>query len=330
MTLAYTNKNQIVNKNLFKIIKLKYFKIYNLYLIHNKFFRFCNTFDIVIIPVDMHHISFCILPYLPFRKFKVISWTPGIRASYNLRYNLQRKKTFYDYIYGSILKKSDAIIFYMKEPINFWNKSFNLNKIFIAHNTINVNYELIDPTLKKDIILFVGTLYKEKKIYELIYTYIRTLEHFDYKYLKLVIIGDGQEYLNLKKLIKERTLHHHIILKGEITNEHELADFFNRSIACVSPDQAGLSVLLSMGYGVPFITRYNAITGGERLNIINEVNGVFYNSEVELRNIFVDFINSPQKYLNYGNNAYNHYLDNATILHMYSGFSNAINYLSKN
>jgi glycosyltransferase involved in cell wall biosynthesis len=278
----------------------------------------------------MHHLSFCILPFLPFRKCKVISWTPGIRASYNLRYNLQRKKTFYDYIYGSILKKSNAIIFYMKEPINFWNKFLDLNKIFIAHNTINVNYELIDPTLQKDIILFVGTLYKEKKIYELIFTYIRTLEHFDYKYFKLVIIGDGQEYFNLKKLIKDKNLDNHIILKGKITNEQELAYFFNRSIACVSPDQAGLSVLLSMGYRVPFITRYNAITGGERLNISNGVNGILYNSQDELRNIFLDFIKSPQKYLNYGNNAYIHYIDNATILHMYVGFSNAINYLTKN
>ena len=295
-----------------------------MYFIKDNFFKFCNQFEVVIFSANLHYISFCFLPFLVTRKFKTISWSMGIRASYQLRFDLERKKKLIDFIYGCVLKYSDASIFYMKETISFWKNLLNYSKIFIAHNTIDVDYSLINKNVKKNTILFIGTLYKEKKIYELLNSYLNVNNDFNYI---LEIIGDGDELINLQEYILKYNLADKVILRGRILDENDLAKSFNRSIVCISPDQAGLSVLKSMGYGVPFITRVDAITGGERLNIKNRINGVLYKDEESLVSILNEIFMTPEYFLQLGENAREYYLEYATIEKMANGFIDSINYV---
>jgi len=83
----------------------------------------------------------------------------------------------------------------------------------------------------------------------------------------------------------------------------QISKLFTKSLLCISPNQAGLSVLKSMGYGVPFVARENAITGGERLNIINNSNGILYNSQAELVDIISNSFLNKQEYIEMGRNA---------------------------
>ena len=330
LTIGYINNNDFEYNTLIKFKKFNFFKICNIYIVKENIFSYCNNFDIVIFPCDMHHILFCCLPFNPLRNYKVISWTPGIRASYKVRFDLNRAKSINDYIYGFILKKCDALIFYMNAPKTFWKNFIDSKKIFVAHNTIDVNRNLLNFTKPKNTILFIGTLYKEKKIFELINAFIGTIiNNENFKIYKLEIIGDGDEFHKIKQIINDNNLSDNIILRGQITDEVEISHAFNRALLCVSPDQAGLSVLLSMGYGVPFVTRHNSITGGERLNIVNGINGILYNNEDDLNKIILDCFTKSDKYLTIGQNAYNYYLNNATIQHMYNGFFKAINFVIK-
>ena len=170
----------------------------------------------------------------------------------------------------------------------------------------------------------------KRKIFELINAFIGTIiNNENFKIYKLEIIGDGDEFHKIKQIINDNNLSDNIILRGQITDEVEISHAFNRALLCVSPDQAGLSVLLSMGYGVPFVTRHNSITGGERLNIVNGINGILYNNEDDLNKIILDCFTKSDKYLTIGQNAYNYYLNNATIQHMYNGFFKAINFVIK-
>jgi hypothetical protein len=56
--------------------------------------------------------------------------------------------------------------------------------------------------------------------------------------------------------------------------------YFSRALCCVSPGQAGLSVQKSFSYGVPFITSYYPVSGGEFTSIMEGVTGFYYDGSV--------------------------------------------------
>ncbi len=327
LTVSSVYKDKIHQDIKFKFKKIEIISIGPFKLIKNNFYQYCNSFDVVIFSPDLHYPSFCILPFLK-HNYKTIAWTIGIRASYTKRYDINGAKSVLDKIYGNILKKCDALIFYMNEPKKYWENKLDFDKIFVAHNTVEV-LNINNQTIKeKKRILFVGTLYKQKKIYELLDAFVQAKKKYPNE-LVLDIVGDGLEFNLIKKFIDENNLNNSIFLHGSIYDENRLCELFLNSLACISPDQAGLTVLKSMGYGIPFITRRNAITGGERLNIIDKTNGLFYDNYAELVEIIIKAAKEPNYFIDLGLNAKKHYNNFATINHMSNGFIRAIKYVIK-
>ena len=329
LTVAYTINNESEEILPFKTIKLNYSSVLGFKIIKKGFRKICNSFDVVIFMADLHYLSFWAL--LLFRtNTKLIPWTIGIRASYKRLYSLTAKKGVIDLIYGKLLNRFDSVIFYMQQPIPFWQGIINEEKIFVAHNTVDVLENGPKQMKQVNSIIFIGSLYKEKMIYELIEAYIFAKDNNNSKdFFTLNIIGKGDEYSNIETYIKEKKLTNSIFLLGPIYDEVKISKFFSKSILCISPNQAGLSVLKSMGYGVPFVTRKNSITGGERLNIINNFNGILYNSREELVDIISNAFLNKQEYIEMGRNAKEYYISNATPKHMVNGFIEAINYSNK-
>lgn len=326
LTVGYTRKNESNKVLPFNVKKLKSYLI-GPFVFVPCLHSFCSNFDVVIYMPDMHFISYIMLCFLK-RKYKLISWSIGIRASYSLRYDLDRPMTLLDRCFKLLLKKSDANIFYMKEPIAKWSHcGIDKSKLFVAHNTVAVNSIEIDSSFKKTI-LFVGSLYKEKKVDELIEAYETAfLEKGGEEGPILNIIGEGPEKVYLVSLLKQKGLEKQIILRGAIYDETVIAEYFKEALICVSPDQAGLSVLKSMGYGVPFITKKDAITGGEILNIENNKTGRLYQHRDELVKILQEVAEFPQKYIEMGILAMEYYKQNASISQMVQGFYDAISFV---
>ena len=81
-----------------------------------------------------------------------------------------------------------------------------------------------------------------------------------------------------------------------------------------------------MGYGVAFVTRKDAVTGGEITHIVNGETGVLYDKDSDLIEMMVESINIPEKYISIGISAYDYYNANATPKHMANGVLNAIYY----
>lgn len=287
-------------------------------------YKYANGFDLVCIVPDMHVVSYCLLPFLP-HKYKVTSWSIGFRVSYYHPYVTNRKHVFADRLFQSILTHCDASIFYMEKSKEFWQgTSLDMDKVFIAPNTTEVLHIEIDPEKKKNF-LFIGTLYKGKGLDLLLKAYKDAIDTAGIEN-ELHIVGDGKERKNVEVFVKENHLDGKVRLHGAIFDEKVLSIHLTNALLCISPTQGGLSVPKSMGYGVPFVTKHSAITGGEIYHITPGKNGIMYNQDEELSEILIDSSRNPQKYIEMGRKAKEYYDNHATIDHMASGVMEAFRF----
>lgn len=328
LTVGYTEKNEITESVNFEIVRIGTWKVKTLIIPKLGFKKFCDQFEVIIFVADLHQIGYCTLPFRC-RKFKVIPWTIGIRASYSRPYDLTRKKTFADHIYGRILSKADAVIFYMPLPIKFWKGIVDSAKIFVAHNTVPITpFERNAMVEDKGKILFLGTLYREKGVDKLLKAFA-SAKLSNSRLPDLEVAGDGPERKYLEDYATQLGIEASVHFLGSVYDEKKIRDLHFRAIACISPEQAGLSVLKSMGYGVPYITKRTAITGGELFNIENNVTGMIFNRDEDLEKILLDIGSNKKKYLEMGSRARKFYEENATTEKMAEGVFSAIKFVDK-
>lgn len=323
LTVSYSIDKDFKEEVDFKVTNLPGRQISRFFIHADNLHDYCKNFDVIIGIGDIGWLSLMRLLFLRKRNYKIILWGIGVRASYNSQYG---EKSFWNNVRYYLMDKADAVLFYSENPIDIYLKQgFNREKLHVANNTVYV--ENTKPIQAKDSIIFIGTLYKQKRIYELLHSYLKAKKQTD-KLPILNIIGGGDEYDNIKSWLSENNLTNDVYLLGKIFDEKTLSHYFNKSLACISPGQAGLSVLKSMGYGVPFITMQNAITGGEIFNIENNITGVLYERDEDLTGIILDIVENTPKYLEMGVKAKNYYNRYRKPKDMAQGIIDAIEYVS--
>ena len=326
LTVGYYEKDKSVEECRFKKVKLDSYKL-GPFICIKSLRRYCKQFNVVVFMDDLHALSYCLLPFGP-RKYKIISWGFGLRASYTRLYDVNRRHTFLDKVSRLVNESCDAAIFYMEKSKEFWRgTSFDMGKVFVAPNTTAVAPIEIIPSQKSNL-LFVGTLYEKKGIMSLLQAYQLAKKQAD-NIPMLHIVGDGADADKLKQYVADNGLSESVVFHGAIYDEKKLAIHFQNALLCISPHQAGLSVPKSMGYGVPFVTLRDAITGGEKYHITNGINGVFYEHDDDLVDIILNAASNPDKYVKLGMNAKAYYDKAATPKHMAQGAIDAINFVLK-
>jgi glycosyltransferase involved in cell wall biosynthesis len=222
-------------------------------------------------------------------------------------------------------KLNIPIIFYHREiKKKFVELGVPKKSCFIGNNTFHVEARKKAYKNEKNYFLFVGTLDKRKGLDICINAFKKVTKKYNTN-IKFIIIGDGDEYSNLLKLVSSLKLEKQIGLIGRINNTDELARYYENAIASVSYGQAGLSVLQSFAYGVPYITCEDAISGGEHKNIVHKVNGLLFDNQYSIEDAMHDLILDKDFTLKLGKNAYNYYSKFCTIEEMAKGFHEAIN-----
>lgn len=329
LTVLYFEKENIRQETLdaceFKTIYSPA-KQYGRFIILQKNIRkLCNKYDVVISIDSIQILSYSLLSLMP-RKFKLIYWSIGAPASRQRHYG-EASKLYY-VVSHFFEKRADALIFYSQAAVDLHNKQgFKGPRMFVAPNTTKAIKRELDSEPKESI-LFIGKLYLEKGLQLLLDAYkMASQESSDA--VPLIIVGGGKPLENIRKWVKDNKLEHKISVAGPIYSDEEKADIFMRSIACISPLQGGLSVLESMGYGVPYITDANAITGGEAFDIIDGINGLRVKdmSVEKLKDIILDIMDHKEKYYEMGRHAYEFYWEYRTIEHMAKGVLDAIEYV---
>ncbi len=286
--------------------------------------KLCNNYNIIINMFNIRYIDTWRLTLLKKKRFKVINWGIGVTSAKGFD-NCKK----FDFIRYYLARKSDALLFYSEYPIKkYLKQGVDKSKLFIAHNTIKTDVEPSINIKIKDSFIFIGTINKRKKLSELILA-LKLLKYKYKKNIKLIIIGEGPEKKNIEILVKKLRLDTNVEFIGQIRDKKMLKFYFEKALATISPGQAGLSVLESFAFGVPFVTKKDAITGGELFNIINGETGFLYNGqETELVNIMNLILTDKEKALIMCNNALKHYKEKRNIKVMTDGFYNAISFVN--
>ena len=306
----------------FKTIKLEETKLLRFSYKKPSLRKLLKQYDVAILPMDynMLDVDFCLT--FGRRPCKIITWGIGVPASYTVRFDdpkVQNRMPFF-------VKRSDAVLFYTEYPKNKYIKQgYSAEKMFVAPNTTAVNKIPIER--ERNSLLFVGSLYPAKQADKLVDAY-RLLKEEGMDLLPLHIIGEGSERQRLEQMVEEAVLKEKIFFHGAIYSDDELEKYYYSARAVISPDQAGLSVLKTMGYGVPFVTTKDAYTGGERLNIRHGETGVLMEDLKDLIETLKDIHDNPEKYADMGKNAYEYYWQYRRPEQMAQGFLDAINYVS--
>ncbi len=322
LTVTYSEGKEVsVPENVeFKVIYLEPFFKSERFIIQRKNVRkLAKNYDVVIAYGDITWLKFSTLPW--FNKQKIIFWTLGVSASYDSGYDAN---STWDKLRAFFYRQADAMAFYTTHPIDKYEKmGIPREKMFEAPNTVAV--EQIMEDINKDSILFIGTLYRQKGIQYLLDAYKQNKDNPNL--VPLNIIGKGPDSEYISNWILENNMSNVIKMKGAIYDNAEKAKYFARAYACISPLQAGLSVLESMGYGVPFVTIKSAITGGELFNIHHGIDGITMDDISELPGIVADIFDNKQKYIEYGEKAKEYYITYRKPEHMADGLWKAIQYV---
>lgn len=319
VTVLHSGEETVtVHDNYFEIISPK-FSIGPFVLQKNVRNKLANEYDVVICMFDPKWLRSVIL--LLFRRNKPFIWW-GIGFGKNKLANKFRVL---------LSKIADAVILYNKNSMqNFTDKGISQNKVFVANNTFHVAPRVPCFNCKKTSVLFIGTLDERKELDKVIQTFSALIPLIPPS-ISLDIIGDGVLLNDISNLIKSLNLEKRVFLHGKITDTSLLVDYYKKAFCSVSYGQAGLSVLQSLAYGVPFITKKNAVTGGELNNIEDGINGYLLSDDLDdLRSILSLLINDGSLSKQLGKNAYDYYSRYATIENMVFGFEQAIAFAREN
>jgi len=214
------------------------------------------------------------------------------------------------------------IVFYTQSNLDkFKVLGVDNPKLYVANNSFDVDHRF--PCFKfkdKNTILFVGSLDRRKQLDVLIRAFANIKRTMSTD-IKLIIVGEGVVREEITILIRELRLDCSIELTGQINDPGILLDYYKRAIVSVSFGQAGLSVLQSMGFGVPFLSKKNAITGGELSNIQHGYNGLLCDDSIEsLEYSLQRLTNDVDLARTMGKNAYDYYNENCSIENMANAF----------
>ena len=324
LTLAHCGSAIVQNDMPEILLKLK--KYGPFYAIKD-FDSICKDYDVVLCMFYYNNLSF--LKTILRKKQKTILWGIGVPASYDRLYGEASNARYK--ILSHFQSKADALLFYSNAPLDIYRKrgiNVDEKKVFIANNTVEVIKQPIENDAK-DALLFIGTLYLEKGLRVLLDAYKMAYSEKQ-DLLPLNIVGSGEQFEIIQNWVKNNGLENKINMLGAIYDSCRKAEIFKKTVASISPMQAGLSVLESMGYGVPFITSHDAITGGEAFNIMDGENGLRMKDISKLKDVILDIDQNREKYLEMGEKAYEYYWQNRTIDIMANGIISAIEYAYQN
>lgn len=199
-----------------------------------------------------------------FNSIPVLMWSHGyLKDEKGLKGFI--RKTFYKLANSHLLYGNKAKEIMIK-------KGFEEEKLHVIYNSLDYkkqkNYrEKLSYSDRKEtrlqygfnedsiVLIAIGRLMKKLKLEQVIDAIkVQTDKGQD---IRLFIVGDGPEKVDLEKLVNILEIKEKIVFYGACHNEEELAKLYNASDYSVVMGKVGLSAMHSLAYGIPMITNNN-------------------------------------------------------------------------
>lgn len=274
-----------------------------------------GEFDRVVFPYDVHWLG-CLAHSFILPRNKVVWW--GIpRGNRELA---NRMKV-------SLAKRNAVIVYSPLQRRYLIDAGVPEDRVHVANNSVGISRSLRSHSsfAERRSILFVGSLESRKRLDLIIRALHQSSVFQSNRAFKLSIVGDGPMRKMLVDLVRNLEMSDRVVFHGQVIDEVTLASFYGESVVACSFGQAGLSVLQSMGYGVPFMTSKGAISGGEIENIQHGVNGFVLTPDVEVwAQTFDAVLSTPSRLEQLGRAAMMAYDSSASVERMADSFCAAL------
>ena len=320
VTVLHPGVKTVTSEDLYREIITKAFKLGPFY-IQSKVFSTIKkgNYDIIVMIHDLRWLMNFLAKMRYARAFPFVWW--GMDFS---------KSPAVNYVKRLSVKGKTPIVYYCEKLKNdFAEQGVNRRKLFFANNTFAISEQDREKCFLnqgKNIILFVGSMDKRKQSEVLLQAFANIIKDIP-ENIKLYFVGEGEQKSSLEKLVEQLKLEQRVVFKGKIIDNKTLKFYYKEALFSVSFGQAGLSVLQSLGYGVPFVTKKNAVTGGELFNIVDGENGILCEDDIiSLQKTMKKLCNDKPLCLELGKRAYDYYDQYCTMENMVSGFIRAFDY----
>lgn len=176
-----------------------------------------------------------------------------------------------------LYKKADVVIAVGEELSNNLDLNFGINSIVVG-NVLNediFSFFSNSSNNKKNRIISVGNLTKNKNMAMLIQVYSKLINEEKYKDYELIIIGQGEEYEKLTEQIEQWKLRGKVLLLGQ-KNRDEIQEYLKESkiFALLSSTETfGVAYIEALSMGLPVL----ATNCGSTSLFINNKNGIVIN-----------------------------------------------------
>lgn len=235
---------------------------------------------------------------------------------------------------------ADGHVCYSKEGRDFLSRYIAEDRLFVAHNTIDVTPLQLSADSAEPIkapgrphLLIVSRFTLNKKIPRLVQIFHKL--RAELPNAGLTIVGDGPD--------AERTRHEagnelgrSIIMTGKVYDEPTLARHFASADVVVFPGAAGLSINHALAYGIPVIAYDRTPTGpghGPELTyVVDDVTGLRvspYTEEAMLQGLLDFFARHPDPKAEYRERISRYVSENLALDLMVEDFRKVNEYLNK-
>lgn len=217
--------------------------------------------DVIVSMFDLHYPQYIFTRVI--REKRTIFW--GLDSG---------RSRYVDIIKKLIINKSKKpVVFYSKTVFEKWEHRLNV-PVKIAQNSVLVESRYVKNDFERFKFINVGALSPRKRN-DILLKAFRELPDEIQRNASISLVGDGPEREKLERLACELEISEKVRFFGHVEDRNMLSRIYNQAVASVSVGQAGLAVVQSIGFGVPFITRKDAITGGEIYGVVPNKTGYF-------------------------------------------------------